>query len=157
MSDLLAFKFNSKPFHDDMKRKKEALQKRKATNAKAVAYIDKWIQDNFKSQGVKATGGKWHELSDVTLSMRRKKGGGAKILEDNGNLKERWKHLYTHDAAKIQSGVEYGLVHDQGNSNNRMFGKAKAPIPQRKITPTKEQVWPDIKKIFKLFLGEVLK
>jgi len=154
---LLAFKFISDSFTKGMSKRHNDLKRRKDTNAKAVAYVDKWIQDNFKTQGVKATGGKWHELSDVTLSMRRKEGGGAKILEDTGRLKGTWKHLYTHNDARIQSEVMYANVHDKGNPNNKMFGKAKAPIPARKITPKKEQVWPDIKKIYKIFLGRVFK
>jgi len=154
---LLAFKFMIDPFQKSMELKGSKLKKRRDTNAKAVAYLDKWIQDNFKSQGSKSSKGKWAELSDVTLMMRRKEGKGAKILEDIGNLKGRWKHLYTHSQAAIQSGLPYALVHDQGNPRNRMFGKAKAPIPQRKITPEKEQVWPNVKKIYRLFLNKVLK
>ena len=155
--DLLAFKFASDLFKKHMQAKQVALKKRKDTNAKAVAYIDKWIQDNFKDQGAKSSKGAWAELSSVTLMMRRKEGKGAKILEDNGKLKGHWKHLYTHDEAAIQSSFPWALVHDQGNPKNRMFGKALAPIPQRKITPEKEQVWPDIKKIYKSFLKMVLK
>ena len=154
---LLAFKFEADIFKKAMSSKAKKLQERKATNAKAVAYIDKWVQDNFKQQGVKSKQGRWQELSPVTLSMRRKEGKGAKILEDIGNLKGHWKHLYTHSEATLQSGEPYAIVHDQGNPRNRMFGKAKAPIPQRKITPEKDQVWPNIKKIYKMFLNVVLK
>ena len=100
--DLLTFKLISEPFENGMQAKPVALKKRKDTNAKALAYIDKWIQDNFKSQGKKSSKGAWVELSDVTLSMRRKEGKGAKILEDNGKLKDHWKHLYTHDKVALQ-------------------------------------------------------
>lgn len=155
--DLLAFKLISEPFKKGIQAKKEKLKKRKDTNAKAVAYIDKWVQDNFKEQGAKSSKGRWQDLSPVTLSMRRKEGKGAKILEDTGKLKGHWKHLYTHEEATLQSSFPWALVHDQGNPRNRMFGNALAPIPQRKITPEKEQVWPNIKKIYKLFLNKVLK
>lgn len=144
-------------FKKGMEEKREELKKRKDTNAKCVAYLDKWIQDNFKTQGEKSINGRWQALSQVTLDRRRKEGKGAKILEDMGYLKSPWKHLYTHNDAKIQSGVNYGMVHELGNPDNRMFGKAKAPIPQRKILPTHEQVWPALQKIYEKFLGEKLK
>jgi hypothetical protein len=90
-------------------------------------------------------------------------------LQDRGNLKNKWKRFYTDTEAYIESGVDYAWKHDLGDKNNilhidpsihRKFDEKKDipwPLPKRKILPVKDQVWPSIKKIYKIFLGKVLK
>jgi len=135
----------------------EKLKKRRATNAKSTAYIGKWIQDNFRSEGANAVSGGWAPLSDLTIALRRNKNReGTKILQDTGNLKNRWKRFYTDEDAYIESGVGYGWKHELGDPHNTWNGHP-APIPKRKILPTKTQIWPGIKKIYKIFLNKVLK
>jgi phage gpG-like protein len=150
-ADWLAFKFvGEKAFSEAMNRRKKKLEKRESTNKKVIVYVDKWIQDNFKEQGAKAEGSKWQDLAPSTILARQKIGKGpTPILEIDGTLKTRWKHLYDKDSAIIQSGVDYGIYHDSD--------KPRKKLPQRKIVPRRENVIDGIRKIYKMFLGETLK
>ena len=47
----------SKAWEDWIRETHEKLKRRKDTNAKCTLFVDTWIQDNFKSQGVKAMSG----------------------------------------------------------------------------------------------------
>lgn len=148
-------------FHEEWKKRidhiHKRLKERRATNAKCVVFLGKWIQDNFKSEGRKAIGGGgWEPLSDLTIALRRNKGReSTRILQDIGNLKNKWKQFYTDQDAYIESGVNYGWKHNLGDPRNKWMGHL-APIPQRKILPTKKQIWPGIKEIYKLFLKKTL-
>ena len=127
------------------------LQKRREINKSAILIVDRFIQKNFQQQGALTTQGGWKPLALRTIAARRKgKGKGkAQILQDKGWLKQKWKHFYSSDIAKItsesrgiKSGVPYGIFHDRGT---RM-------IPQRKITPHQQQVKPDIEKLYNAFI-----
>lgn len=158
-TSFVGIKVVSKAWEDWIKETYEKVKRQKDTNAKCTAYVAKWIQENFKSQGAKALDGKkWAPLSELTIALRRKGPGvgSPKILEDTGNLKNRWKRFYTDQDAYVESGVNYAWKHEHGDPNNRWMGRP-APIPRRKILPEKKHVWPDIKKIYKLFLKKVLK
>ena len=156
--EAMGIKFVSQKWEKWIEETHKKLKRRKDTNAKCTAFLERWIQDNFKTQGQKATGSGWKPLSPVTIEMRRKGKGtaSAKILEDTGMLKNRWKRFYTDQDAYIESGVNYGWKHEEGDPNNRFMGRP-APIPQRKILPKKAQIWPDIKKIYQIFLKETLR
>jgi len=147
----------------------QKLKKRKDTNAKCTAYIEKEIQENFKSEGQHFNNA-WVPISDFTKYKLRIKGSdNSKILQDRGNLKNQWKKFYTDEDAYIESGVNYGWKHHTGDPNNilhidprihRNFKEAKDipwPLPKRQILPYKHQVWPGIKKIYKMFLNKVLR
>jgi phage gpG-like protein len=155
---MMGIKFVSQKWDAWITETHKKLKRRKATNAKCTAHIGKWIQENFKSEGQKAVGGGWKPLSPVTVAMRRtgKGEGSPKILQDTGQLKNRWKRFYTDQDAYIESGVEYGWKHEEGDPHNRFMGRS-APIPKRKILPTRKQIWPDIRKIYKIFLKEILR
>lgn len=154
----VGIKFLHKQWEDWIDETLEKVKKRRQTNAKCTAFIGKWIQDNFKSEGAQAIGGGgWEPLSDLTIALRRNKGReSTKILRDTGMLKNRWKRFYTDEDAYIESGVDYGWRHELGDSRNTWNGYP-APIPQRKILPTKTQIWPGIKKIYQIFLKRILK
>lgn len=139
---------------EKMKSREAKLKNRTLTNRKATILIDRWIQKNFQSQGTLAEGGTgWQKLSPATIAGRRKgkkkslliggqKGqtlvpGTAKILQDTGQLRTRWKHYYTARTAVLQSGVEYGIYHEEGRG-----------VPKRKILPTKKQILPELLKLF---------
>ena len=131
----VGMKFFHKKWEDWIKETHQKLKKRKDTNAKCTAYIGTWIQKNFKSEGKEAIGGGWAPLSDLTIALRRNKGRDTtRILQDTGNLKNRWKRFYTDEEAYIESGVSYGWKHELGDPTNTWNGKP-APIPQRKIRP----------------------
>ena len=125
-----------------LRQKKNKLGKRRAVNKQAVVQIDNWIQKNFRDEGDRAHPGTgWKPLKESTKRGRR---GTApyKILQDTGHLKGRWKHFYDNDTALIQSGVDYGSFHQQGS------GK----LPQRRILPTRDQILPILKLLYRKFV-----
>lgn len=153
----VGIKLISKQWENWLNETHQKLKKRKDTNAKCTAFIGTWIQKNFKSEGAESIGGSWAPLSDLTIALRRNKGRETtKILQDVGNLKNKWKRFYTDEDAYIESGVNYGWKHDQGDPHNTWNGYP-APIPQRKILPVSKQIWPGIKTIYKMFLSKALR
>ncbi len=106
---------------------------------RSVAVIDGWIQRNFREEGGKVCG--WAPLADSTIERRmarRNKSGMIRILQDTGGLRERWKHTWGKDHAAVVSAVEYGIFHETGTKK----------MPQRRILPTLEEIWPSIEKLF---------
>ena len=120
---------------------KKRFDKRKEANAKAVLVIDKWIQKNFQSQG-KDVGG-WAKLKPATLKQRK----GSRILVRTGQLRTRWAHKYDNEHALVESGISYGIYHDQGTRN----------LPRRQIAPDAEHVGSSLEKIFNNFTEKVIK
>lgn len=149
MASLISFRLLGAPeFKRKMVKRSENLKDIKKANLAAIVAIDSWVQRNFKSEGALAGGGSpWKPLALSTLLNRRKEGKGAKILQDTGHLKGRWRHQASARHAVLQSGVEYGTKHETGTDN----------IPQRKILPTQEQAKPILKKIYTLFIRKGLK
>lgn len=134
-----------------MDRRRAQMENRTRVNAQAVTLVDGWIQKNFAQQGKLSMGGDgWQPLKPATLARRRMGGKGAKILQDTGHLKTRWKHLWTASVAKIQSGVDYGAYHD----NPR---KPRKKLPLRRVLPTNKQIWPLLEKLYGNFLKRILK
>ena len=130
-----------------MKKLKGGLSDRRKLNARVTVVIDRWIQKNFQQQGRLAYPGKgWQKLSPVTIAQRRKGGGGAKILQDTGQLKSRWKKQWTRKFAKIQSGVPYSEDHQEGLG-----------VPERRIFPTEAQIRPELEKVFMDYIKVLIK
>ena len=160
-------------FKRSMKKKEEELKKQSATNAKCTLAVENWVQKNFQSQGKLAEGGDgWVPTSQAALNLRvsRRGGGNPQTLIDRGWLKNRWKRLYSDEKAVLESGVDYGRAHDEGptwvmlipdpryhRGKNADMTPKRIKVPQRKILPTHEQIWPQIQKIYKMFLNKVLK
>jgi len=68
-------------------------------------------------KGAAALGKSWAPLSEMTLMMRREgkgKGGGVKILQDTGRLKQSIASIVAGGAVTIGTGVEYGPKHQGG-------------------------------------------
>lgn len=106
---------------------------------RSTAVIDGWIQRNFREEGGKVGG--WAPLADSTIESRmrrRNKTGAIRILQDTGTLRMKWKHTWSKDHAAVVSAVEYGIFHETGTKK----------MPQRRILPTMEEIWPSIEKLF---------
>ncbi len=148
---------------DEMKRQiaKAAVEmnRRELAFKKSVAVIDRWIQDNFRTQGGKVGG--WAPLSAATyyggIKGQRvtKKGISAamrrhilkkKILQDTGTLRMKWKHTWDNDHGAVVSAVEYGHWHDDGTDK----------MPQRRILPTEEEAWTLVKPLFSKHIADAL-
>lgn len=126
----------------------KGLKDKRKLNARAVIAVDRWIQKNFQQEGILAhPGSGWKPLAPATIAGRRKGGGGAKILQDTGTMRSRWKKLWTAKFGKIQSGVPYSTIHHEG----------KGHIPERRILPTPAQIKPTLMKIFTKFIQTVIK
>lgn len=119
-----------------------ALKNRKRLNHNAVTLVDKWIQQNFQSEGGKVGG--WEPLSPLTIKARR--GSRARILQDRGWLKSRWDLIADARQAKIVSKTSYGYFHDKGKG-----------VPKRQIIPTVRQIQPELQKLYNHFIGKALK
>lgn len=135
-------------FQRKMAERAKKLKEMETVNRKATVLVDRWIQKNFQQQGVPAMGGTgWRKLSSQTLKMRRRPGGSIKILQHKGTLRSKWKHLWTRNLAKVQSGVDYAKKHHEG------WG----PLPVRRILPLARQIQPALEKLFKGFIGDGIK
>jgi phage virion morphogenesis protein len=119
----------------------QELRARERINQQATVVIDRWVQQNFEAEGRPAMGGAgWRPLAGRTIARRRKGDGrgGYKILQDTGRLKGDWKHDWTANLAKVQSGVDYADEHHVG----------KGALPVRRILPSDRQIWPALQKIY---------
>src|SRR5688500_18970028 len=82
-------------------------------------------------------GAAWAPHSPVTIALRAARGRLGKILQDTRNLANS-KYARVIDGGRkvlVGLGASYAHVQHFGNPNNKMFGKAKAPIPARAILP----------------------
>jgi len=129
-----------------MAARRQRLANRRATNARAVAAVDRWVQQNFKQEGGLAQDGGWAPLAPATRRARRRGANtdaGQRILQDSGQMRSRWKRTWTATRASIQSGVDYARYHQTGTQK----------MPRRAILPSEEQIAPVLVKIFKRFVG----
>jgi len=92
------------------------------------------IDKNFRAEG---RPNRWAPLSPMTIAMRRKKGKGAKILQDTGMGKGSIVYEVVSDQ-KVQIGTrrDYMRIHQEGGS---------IKIPARDIYPVKARAlhWVD--------------
>ena len=151
----------------NMRKKHAQLKDRKTVNSNAVVVVDRWIQENFQTQGANVGG--WKPLSDSTkfgtssrstllgLSSKRVSRGGesAKILQDTGALRLKWNHIVSDKEATIESlakskdGFYYGMAHNEGGKNNKP--------PKRQILPDPRMVWPELALVYRKFLKKAIK
>lgn len=135
---------------NNMQRRLNNLQDRRAVNLMAIVVIDRWVQENFRGEGKKATGSGWKPLSPRTEYQKRHRKSAPtanpKILQDRGWLRMKWKHFADRRTATLQSGVPYGRPHDEG-----------VGVPKRPIIPTKEQARPLIREVYQHWLKRTLK
>jgi phage gpG-like protein len=127
----------------NMAKRQARLNQRRAVNARAVTVVDRWIQKNFQSQGGNVGG--WKPLAEATKTPKRG-GDSAKILQDTGTMRAKWNHIATSKEAKIVSGVDYSIYHNEGKG-----------VPERRILPTNAEIWPALKKVYGNFIKDSLK
>jgi Phage virion morphogenesis family len=131
------------------------LRDKRTANARAVAFIDSWIQRNFREQGKRAMDGTgWQPLAPSTIARRRhgknkSLAGVVAILQNRGWLRDKWKHLYTSEKIAVQSSMDYGHFHDSDEPRTR--------LPQRRIVPRVRQVRKPLMEIYRRHMTEALK
>ena len=92
------------------------------------------IDKNFRAEGRPK---RWAPLSPMTIAMRRKKGKGAKILQDTGHGKGSIVYkVISNQKVQIGTPVSYMRIHQEGGS---------IKIPARDIYPVKARAlhWVD--------------
>ena len=122
---------------DDLKRMKPAYQK-------VSIYLDKWVQDNFKTEGGKVgkwppfkAGGRWVKGLGIDAS--------AKLLQDTGRLKASYLPFATRNNAGIGSDLPYAKKHEEGDG-----------VPKRRTLPERGEVIDDAKAILDNHVKKVL-
>jgi len=84
------------------------------------------IDKNFRAEGRPK---RWAPLSPMTIAMRRKKGRGAKILQDTGHGKGSIVYkVVSNQKVQIGTNLGYMKIHQEGGS---------IKIPARTIRPVK--------------------
>lgn len=94
------------------------------------------IDKNFRAEG---RPNRWAPLSPMTIAMRRKKGRGAKILQDTGHGKGSIVYkVVSNQKVQIGTDLDYMRIHQEGGS---------IKIPARDIFPVRARVlhWVDPK------------
>jgi len=94
------------------------------------------IDKNFRAEGRPK---RWAPLSPMTIAMRRKKGRGAKILQDTGHGKGSIVYkVVSNQKVQIGTPLDYMRKHQEGGT---------IKIPTRDIYPVKARVlhWVDPK------------
>ncbi len=92
----------------------------------------KEVNDTFKQQGKHQTP-PWPPLKPSTIRRRRKKGVGAKPLQDTGRLRASFIKRIRTKFVFVGSGVKYAPYHEFGSK------KKKNRPPQRRMTPTQRR------------------
>lgn len=111
---------------------------------KASAFLDRWVQKNFSSEGKLATGQGWTAFSKY--NARALRDPSAKLLQDTGRLRSSFQPFYNVFNAGIGSKLHYAEKHEEGEG-----------VPERPMLPEKKQVWPDVKEILNMHTMESLK
>jgi len=147
--ELVSFKLKGlEQLLKSFSKRHDKLKNNKSAYAACVIEVDKWTQNNFKTEGGNVGG--WQPLSPRTLEARRHGKGNhsTKILQDTGSLKGHWKSFWDNNNGYFQSMTDYGQEHDQGSS--------KKNIPQRRIIPLPEEMKDKFKEIFSNFIKKAL-
>lgn len=118
------------------KRAREMLD-RTVPNAQVAAFLDSWVQRNFRGEGSLTggwtpfkRGGRWIPGFGLDTS--------AKLLQDTGALRASFRAFYDSDVVGIGSDIEYSRYHEEGTGT----------IPQRRMLPQEEDVRVDVLTIY---------
>lgn len=110
---------------------------RTVPNAQVAAFLDGWVQRNFRGEGALIggwtpfrRGGRW--IPGVGLDT------SAKLLQDTGWLRASFRAFYDSDIVGIGSDVEYSKYHEDGTKT----------VPQRRMLPREEDVQGDVLQIY---------
>ena len=121
------------------------LSQRRGVHAKMVVLYEAWVKRNINANGQLHDDSrlKWQKLSFATLMIRRTRKKSpttsTNILRDSGQLRQRWFRDISDKEGKLTNGQDYSDYHENGPRKIKVFGKAKATLPRRKIFPTDEQ------------------
>lgn len=126
-----------------LKRTRQDIGDMKKPYARAATYLDRWVQQNFKTEGGKV--GKWAPLK-VGGRWSRRRGrrffdSAAKVLQDTGRLRQSFLPFVTRRNAGIGSDLPYAKKHEEGK------GERGRKLPARRMLPKQKEVRKDLREI----------
>jgi len=134
-------------------KRKKNLKNRRGVNLSAVVTIEAWIKRNFTNEGKDHDdpGLRWPPLKASTIKNRRRgRGvGSPKILQDTGNLRNRWDRKADNRSGLLRSRQNYSSIHEEGRPSRN--------IPQRKIFPTKRQGQDIIRPVYEAWIDKKIR
>lgn len=99
---------------DEMARDFGIILEARARAAFNSAKAPDFVGDNATQEAKDAAGQGWVALAKATMKRRRGDGSRAKILRDNGTLKQSITSVVGGGAVTVGTGIEYGLYHQMG-------------------------------------------
>lgn len=125
-----------------LRERREALQDMRRPMARVATYLDRWVQENFRTEGDKVGG--WRPLK---AGGRHGPGGfdpTAKILQDTGRLRASFKPFAHATNAGIGTDLPYAKKHEEGEDG----------LPKRRMLMRRGEVLEDARKILNQFVRE---
>lgn len=149
-------KVTVKPSLKDIQNKLNAQRRKLAdmgsANAKMAAFLDRWVQTNFKTQGGNVGG--WAPFADSTLKKMAKEDPNrlpGVLLQNTGRLRSTFLPFADARQAgigtnlKSASGAPIPLFHEEGTKH----------LPRRRMLPERKDVIARAKLIYGDFAAEV--
>lgn len=149
-----------KPPLEKLKKRHQKMLKRlrdlKTPMKKVSIYLDKWVQDNFRTQGGKV--GKWEPFlyggrlvtkkgaKAQSVQGRHYIDPSAKLLQHTGRLKASYLPFATNHNAGIGSDLPYSKKHEEGEDG----------LPVRRMLPKQSEVIDDTRKILEKHMEKVI-
>lgn len=125
-----------KEFQKRLDKARKNLGNAKPMMKKISVFLDRWVQENFKTEGGKVGG--WKELAAGGRWVRGKGlDTSAKILQDTGRGRASFTPFATRKDAGIGSDLPYMRDHDKGENG----------MEQRRILPEEDEVRDDVEDI----------
>lgn len=137
---------------------------------------DTWIKKNFQQEGKLANPSGWKKISPNTIAARRKKGKGAKILQDTGLMRGSINYKATEKEARAGFGDKKSIWHHAGTKPYEITPKrakmlrfitASGMVSARKVhhpgltarplIPKKDQILPLVIKRLDLYIAAELR
>lgn len=131
----------------DLKKRREKMSSLKTTMSRVATFLDRWVQDNFKTEGGKVGG--WKPLARggrlITRGGRTVLDKSAKILQDTGRLRNSFLPFASMRNAGIGSKLDYSKKHNEG-----------IDVVKRRILPTIAEVRKPIREHFNVHVKRSL-
>jgi|GEM_PF-7027046 len=120
---MLSASFNDRNLQAKIDELKSKVDKQRILNLLGAVSLS-YIQGTYTNE-TDPYGLKWQALSIQTIRARRKKGAGAKILKDTGNLFNSANYQVMGSNVHIGFNAAYSQYHQAGSKN----------LPQRAVVP----------------------
>jgi phage gpG-like protein len=113
-----------KEFQDRLKKAEISLSDMRKYHARLGVNYLKWINKNFRRQGIEK---KWERINtESTVFARRKK--STKILQNTGTLRNSFTSKFNEREVRVGTAIKYARVHEEGGKKTYIIR------PKRKKT-----------------------